>query len=178
MEKIKITKEQEEALKSYKIFKEGEKELEYFIAKKHEWKDCFKSLKDFTPLEFSVLLHGWYEVEYPFKAGDWVYDNFNKCYRKLITRGCNPYGDRECPIEVAIKNVNGYIEKIEEPWKIMLLGLGRSKPEFKLGDIYATKSGNVIQIVQIIDNKYAINNFENGVVIHFYPVESRIEVKK
>jgi len=80
MEKIKITVEQEKALSSYvKLFETLDNTpFKNFIEKDSPFKGMYNVLNGFTPEQFSLLLCGWYEIEKPFKVGDWVVNKANK----------------------------------------------------------------------------------------------------
>ena len=162
MERIRITREQEEALKDFQKYGTGFKN---FVERDFNYTDIFAPLNDFTPEQFALLLCGWYEVEQSFKVGDWVKLINSEDYSKVM----NEHFD----------NSWGWYEKVTEPWKIMLLELGRDKPEFKVGDCCITRSTGTYTYT--CRDKGGIAHFEglfkNDSVKYFYPVESRIEVK-
>ncbi|WP_163526647.1 hypothetical protein [Halobacillus ihumii] len=68
-DKLVITKEQSGALD---LFNSYDLLFIDFINPETEWVGAFKSLNNFTPEQFALLLCGWYTVEEPFKVGDWV----------------------------------------------------------------------------------------------------------
>ena len=184
MGKVKITDVQKETLERYLGWIQSERrrgeeltELEYFIENHEDWVDDFKPLKYFSVNDFSLILNGFYEVEQPFKVGDWVRGNLSKDYAKIK----KIYNDNfEIEYTVKFEGVSrglypesefiNKFEKVTEPYKIMLLNLRRRKPEFATDDgkHYTIKTGqHVIECIQL---------FEEGLVEYFYPVESRIEV--
>ena len=168
VEKIKITKEQEEVLKRYKVYNNG---LAAFLSNDGWLEDTFLELKTFTPEQFALLLCGWYEVERTFKVGDWVYDKGLGLYRKITEESF--MSDRYVIIN-AVRNTPDTFEKIEEPWEIMLLELGRDNPNFKTEDIIITNS-EVYKADWLTDEEI-IELFDKGLVEGFHSFESRIEV--
>jgi len=179
MEKIKITREQEEALESYKIFIRELKtdSIQYFIDNFEYWQTEFKPLQTFTPEQFLKLLCGWYEVEQPFKVGDWVYNKLTRKYRRLTSKSIKEVMNHdEVAKDYVLENMERY-EKIEELWKIMLLELGRDKPEFKEGDRYITVEDYSRAVTHDDSKNYALETAKENRIKYFYPVESRIEVK-
>lgn len=182
MEKIKITVEQEKALSSYvKLFETLDTTpLKNFIEKASPFKGMYNILNGFTPEQFSLLLCGWYEVEKPFKVGDWVYDSLSGNYAKIV----NLHDGYIKFLITTNFNTNywvssDYIEKVTEPCKIMLLELGREKPELRMGDMYIDNKGFnwMINSEEFLE-KHALPDFESGRVKIFFPVEKGIEVKR
>ena len=174
MEKIKITEEQEKALK---YWKDNQEEFNSFIKGRESYIRSYKPLNDFTPEQFALLLCGWYEVEQPFKVGDWVYNKANDLYQKVSSKCMSDFlENNEISISFVLTNTI-FLEKVTEPWKIMLLELGRDKPEFKVGDKYTT-SKRGFHTVDTSNCRMHEDRFNRGEVTHFYPVESRIEVKR
>ena len=178
MEKIVITEEEKVALADYVLSQEKMKlnVIDHFIENKKRdnrpFVSLYKPLNRFTPEQFALLLCDWYEVEQPFKVGDWVYNKLVKGYRKIVIETLT--NDKEVNLEYVLKFTERY-EKVIEPWKIMLLELGRAKPEFKIGDRYVVNCGHNYTITDDTQLKYAYEKASK--IKYFYPVESRIEVK-
>ena len=173
VEKIKITREQEGEFKKYLRLECSTSDIESYISdygtvlQKH-----YPNLYKVKPEQFALLLCGWYEVEEPFKVGDWVYDKGLGLYRKVAEESF--MSDRYVFVN-AVRNTPDTFEKIEESWKIMLLELGRDKPEFNPNDIIIT--GSEVYKADWLTDKDIINLYEKGVVKAFHAYENRIEVK-
>ena len=176
MEKVKITPEQEEALKDYKT---RGFDFDMYLRARYTWTNSYKPLKDFKENEFALLLVGHYEIKQEFKVGDWVLSEMNN-YMKVV----NVYHNGE--ISVVNDHGAGTVKhgskftKIEDKIEIALLELGRIKPEFKIGD----KITNVNFINKTCKNSETFMNEgkdlmeDKGVgTLFIYPVESRLEVK-
>lgn len=189
MEKVKITREQEEAYKlmlgranydAYRVLSDfisvGDKQ---FVCKEYE------PLLSLTTEELSHVLNRWYEVELPFKVGDW--------YKYTSPKGKEEYLQIEEIVteeerdRVRIEFTDGdwlsdgelleFTEKVTESWKIMLLELGRETPEFKAGDKYSTKIGEHITVAEYEEaSDFHIRKFVEDDVYRFYPVENSIEI--
>lgn len=173
MEKVKITREQEKALETW-IRSINNNNLEGFINSKlrGKWKDSLKPLNSITPEQFSHMLNGWYEVEEPFEVGDWVYEHRTGKYHKVVaewkgvSRTVSAKTANKSPVDV---------KKITEQWEIMLLELGRGKPEFHENDVLVTKKSTFS--VKGLSEKQVIGWFDDNLVTAFYPAEHRIEVE-
>lgn len=178
MEKVKITREQKEALVQINL-DYGRNAFSNFMGGWRETDPNYKVFKDFTPEQFMKLTCDWYEVEGVFQVGDWVCDTeleLNKCIFYKIDRIDDEHtiftnGEWE-----STNNVNDYFEKVTEPWKIMLLELGREKPEFKVNDVYIMSCGTPCRIKNERGFITIKNDLEAGRVIGFHSMESRIEV--
>ena len=182
MEKIVITEEEKVALADYVLSQEKMKlnVIDHFIENKKRdnrpFVSLYKPLNRFTPEQFALLLCDWYEIEQPFKVGDWVKWTHKKEteYLKIKGKEHNSFIFSDDSTS-SISNSLIYIEKVTEPWKIMLLELGRDKPEFKIGDKYEAHLPRTIKIDE--HKKSAEAQALEGNIKYFYPVESRIEVK-
>ena len=170
MEKVKITKEQEAAL----VFYKAGHDFSDFVLGKVNFEGRSRVLEHFTDIEFSLLLHNWYEVEQPFKVGDWVYDKGLEEYRK-IGNGNYIFGKYNTVSVRVVWNEPDEFEKVTEPWKIMLLELGREKPEFHKNDVIVTES-EVYEAEYLTDEEIIVL-FEKDLVRAFHAAEHRIEVK-
>lgn len=74
-EKVKLTKEQAEALKVFNEFNNGNNyKLEYFFAHRNDFTDIYKPLKEIEIDKMARLLYqpNSYEIEEEYKVGDWV----------------------------------------------------------------------------------------------------------
>ena len=177
MEKLKITREQEEALKDFKKYGTGFKN---FVERDFNYTNIFAPLNDFTPEQFALLLCGWYEVEQPFKVGDWVFNPNHFSYAKIKKIQKNVidyrYTNENYDMEATPDSFNKKFEKVTEPWKIMLLELGRDKPEFEIEDIVMSEEGFIANF-NGHEGSLGIKWAKENRIKYFYPVESRIEVK-
>ena len=173
MEKIKITKEQEEALE---YFKGDDCSFVDFLYCRddYDYEDSYYPLKVFTPIEFSLLLNGWFEVEEPLKHGDWVLHKSTGQYFK-VAEWHN--GRLDTLSVVDANNLATTLEKVTEPWKIMLLNEGREKPELKHKDVILLKNGLAIYFNECNNHDSFIEILKSGKAEKFFPVERGIEVK-
>lgn len=175
MEKVKITKEQEEALL---LFMDNEKDSDIFYILNVElgnWSSCYKSLNKFSIESFSYLLNGWYEVEQPFKVGDWLYDGM---YYVKIEKFLGEHVLFKGEDWDFINNLDDCYKKVDEPWKIRLLELDREKPELKIGDVYVDIYGVACLIEdQSFLESTVSDEFETNLVAKIFPHEVGIEVK-
>ena len=180
MDKIKITAEVEKAFKEYTSVweeKTANEIFKSFILERNSgayYTTIFKPLNGISEQDFFFMLHGWYEVEKPkpkFEVGDWVYDTDLKRYRKVTKEALSSV--EFVPLVGA--NSLPYFEKVTEEWKIVLLELGREKPELKVGDKFTTIRGDLwaINYTNITSLDCSKIKFK-----YFYPVESRIEFKQ
>lgn len=181
MNKVKITVQQENVLKEFNdIWKDKTVNERYEIflqARKMIFEsDALKPLTEIDSKDFFFMLHGWYEVETPkFKVGDWVFGSIdeyeNKDYYKVTPKV--ELDDRKLCLSYAINHQECF-EKVTEEWKIVLLELGREKPELKVGDKFTT-----IQDIPIsITTRNVGIGFDGTKIKYFYPIESRIEIKQ
>jgi hypothetical protein len=74
MEKVKLTPTQVEALEKWKGMANRKQILIAFTGegKQYGWLDELECLKSLSFEEMALALCDWYEVEEPFKVGDWV----------------------------------------------------------------------------------------------------------
>lgn len=173
MEKLKITKEEELALIDFKrtIDSKGANPLEYrqkYRLVLPKW----QKINRFGLDELSLLLHGWYEVEQHFKVGDWAYEKQTDKYLNVIQE----YTGKDRTVSVSrINDFSDKVEKVTEPWKIMLLELGRDKPEFNPNDIIVTNSE--LYKADWLTDKEIIELYNEDLLEEFHAYENRIEVK-
>lgn len=176
MEKVKITIEQEVALNEWKDC--GFSFINFAESTgRGEWHDDFKPLNDVTISDFSLMLNGWYEVEEFFKVGDWVIWGLNDAmeYLKITKITSMGYGFHDDSVGSTRESKKYKMEKIEEPWKIMLLDLGREKPEFVRGDSYLTET--TYRVINNVNNSMHTNAFVNNEVIEFFPKSDGIKIQ-
>lgn len=180
MNKVKITVNQENVLKEFNdIWKDktANERYEVFLqARKMTFEsDALKPLTEINEQDFFFMLHGWYEVEQPklkFEVGDWVYGKVSVIERYYKITEIAVLDSRK----ICLSYVNDFqesFEKVTEDWKIILLELGREKPELKIGDKFITMRGDLwaVHDPNIVDcSKIKFK--------YFYPVESRIEFKQ
>ena len=178
MEKVKITVEQEKVLKKYKNEVLEENWLSGYVKYRHRWLDTrIACLGELSFNDFSLILHGWYEVEQPvkFEVGDWGLwtHKTSSEYLKIakIEFGEVHFTDKSV---VLLKDMNKF-EKVTEQWKITLLNLGREKPEFNKNDIIVTESE--VYEAEYLSDEEIIVLFEKDLVRAFHAAEHRIEVK-
>jgi hypothetical protein len=145
MEKVKLTPEQAEAIKTFCKTYNQQYWLEIFKNNKQipDWEhEEMRVLTELSDEEFALAVCGWYEIEEPFKVGDWVkivYDN-KTVYGQIDTLAFDDVianfsdGERRrvhysevermTPEEIAA-------EKERRKWS----SIGREVKEFRVGDI-------------------------------------------
>ena len=178
MEKIVISVEEEKAFKEFvnRWAKKTPNEIfkGFIFDKKHGdyITGTLKPLNKISEQDFFFILHGWYEVEQPkFKVGDWVYGIVYEKSRYYKITEESELDERR--LSVFYANDHQYhFDKVTEEWKIVLLELGREKPELKKGD----------KIINIRDVNIEISEerdrYDFRQIKYLYPVESRIEIKQ
>lgn len=189
MEKVKITNMQKETLERYLRWIRSENSigeesnaLEYFIENSEDWVDDFKPLKYFSVNDFSLILNGFYEIKQNLKAGDWFYNQEKGDYAKVavITHlGGISYRCSHTPMCAVVGNSEDFqdrFKKVTEPWKIMLLDLGREKPELKIGDVFIKNNGDPVLVSGGFVSEVIHEMFVTDAKL-FCPVESQIKVK-
>ena len=173
MNKLIISEDVERALET---FMDYDGDLEFFVQEKEYFSGGYEPLKQFTVEQFALLLCGWYEVEKPFKVGDWVYREISDSYEKIERIADNDYyvvGD----IGILIAR-NHEWKKVEDPWKIALLEAGRKKPEFVVGDIILMKSIYTWLFENAEDESERIFEMgREGKIERIYLVENAIDIK-
>lgn len=179
MEKIKITREQEDSLE---LLIDKNKNIhnlfEGLILCKERCisSDIIESLLDFSPEQFALLLCGWYEVEQPFEVGDWVEWTFkgNIEYLKITKVEDKKLHFTDESVGFLPESYK-HMKKFTEPWKIVLLESGRKKLEFHKDDIIVTESE--VYEAEYLSDEEIIVLFEKDLVRAFHAAEHRIEVK-
>lgn len=174
-EKVKLTREQAEALELYKA--NTGKDLgwvQYFVEYRHCFNYEYLPLKGFTFDEFARVLYlpDSYEVEEEYKVGDWVVNTANSRIAKV---------EKDAPDRVWVDDEKARYfmksalrhatpeeikaEKERRVWK----KIGREVGEFRDGDIAFTNKGSIWQSAQF--NK---ESYKHGELKGFYPAESFI----
>jgi hypothetical protein len=169
MEKIKITPEQESALKEFIHMTEklyNEKPFDRFIKERGRWEHQYKSMNEFTPEQFTLLLIDHYEVE-----EDWEYAR-SKLSNVIYTKK-----------ELEIRHLDhNYLEKAtkeeynEHENRKLFWSSGRSYGEFKLGDSFAHASDFYFIVENSEDVTTAKAYFDDGHIKHIYFIEDRKEI--
>jgi len=169
MNKLIISKDVERALET---FMDYDGDLDFFVQQKDDFIEGYEPLSRFTVEQMALLLCGWYEVEKPFKVGDWVYREISDSYEKIERVEGNYYyvvSERESLIAR-----NHEWKKVEEPWKIALLEAGREKPELKEGDIIKTEYSVYLYG---FDNEFIETVLRNSCMESIHLVENEINFK-
>jgi hypothetical protein len=167
--KIKITKQQEAALKEWTGYNRGDKgeKFEHFVNNRHTFDNVYKPLANFDVPEFALILSGHYEVVNDFHVGDWVKSKVSKVYYKVREHVGEDRG-------MFIGNINANyhdFEKVESPLEIKLLEGGRQRPTLMPGDVIQVEGGGVME-VYITRIEGSIHDHDD--VIAVYPAESRL----
>lgn len=167
--KIKITREQEAALKVWTGFKgnHSSEKFEHFINNRHTFKDMYEPLANLDVPDFALILAGHYEVIIEFKVGDWVKSKVSNHYYQVK----NHFGEDR---GMYIRNINDNpqdFEKVKNPIEIKLLEEGRQRPTLMPGDVIQVEGGGVME-VYIIRVESPIHDHDD--VIAVYPIESRL----
>lgn len=167
--KVRITREQEKALKEWTGFERNHvpENFEHFVNNRHTFKDMYKSLANFDVPDFALILAGHYEVIIEFEVGDWVRSKVSNNYYKVREHVGENRG-------MFIGNVNANprdFEKVKNPLEIKLLELGRQRPTIMPGDIIQVESGDVMEVyVTRVESK--VNDHDD--ISAIYPIESRL----
>ena len=181
MEKLVISKEQEEAFLKYTDSMPPSVHLKYFIDNHKEWCAEYGSLSNFTPQQFALLLCGWYKVKEPFKVGDWVKSNSTSKVARIDERGV--MDDRawvdDFEVNFFIDFRHATPEEIaQEKKRRFWAELGREVDEYKIGDIVA-KNGNVQEISGVLRDGWKIQTYSlpvyNDELTLICPVERRMD---
>lgn len=84
MEKVRLTKEQADAIERFKSEPKADLVKQHVLWK---WESVGKSLNDLTIDELIRALYIGYEVEPQLKVGDWIHDNITNRVAKIDERG-------------------------------------------------------------------------------------------
>ena len=188
MAEMKITKEQEKALK--RLLHEWEVPRREIIEKsiKGGWiSPNLSQLNDFTHEEIALLLCGWYEVEQPFKVGDWVVDEGLNRVGKL-----EHYNEDTFIVEWVTGTESYYKHKsllirhatpeeiAQEKERRRWAEFGRNPDEYGLGDIVKIKGSVGVQvIIDTINDGWelsgSVGTIYNDQITLVCPVEWRMD---
>ena len=201
MDKLKITKEQEKALRkineTYGI-EGGEqgnahKVINRFIESEN-WncKGNWGSFHDFTPEQFALLLCGWYTVEEEFKVGDWVYNETVGRYAPIDQRGVDDESvwvdDEEFNFFRKSQIRKATPEEIaQEQNRRKWAEIGRSVNEYRNGDIIESPDGVMGRVGDTYDEDIVAVDLEKTPIVHEFhakdlklicPVERRFDTNE
>jgi hypothetical protein len=194
MEKVKLTPTQVEALEKWKGMANRKQILIAFTGegKQYGWLDELECLKSLSFEEMALALCDWYEVEEPFKVGDWVkYTSFNGIVYGQIEK-INEFGSAEAqwsdgkgggiPLYGLMRMTDEEIaaEKERRRWA----AIGRGVGEYKTNDIvYHEKYGYGVYVHgQMIEpfNQEKFSGWrevKQGTLKLICPVENRFDKK-
>lgn len=158
MEKVKLTPEQAEAIEKWKGMANNKQILHAFIGngKEYGWLDELECLKSLSFEEMALALCGWYEIEEPYKVGDWLHvttPNFDFVAKVIGERDEYTEFDngerlssfefrKATPEEIAA-------EKERRKWA----AIGREVNEYRKGDIVTYKRYGHVDVVAFVDSQ-------------------------
>jgi transcription-repair coupling factor (superfamily II helicase) len=164
MERVKLTPAQVEALEKWKGMANRKQILIAFTGegKQYGWLDELECLKSLSFEEMALALCDWYEVEEPFKVGDWVkYQTFGGVYVYGKIEKINEFSSAEAqwsdgkgggiPLYGLMRMTDEEIaaEKERRKWS----AIGRKVGEYKRNDIICHKQHGFG--IYVGDNKMA-----------------------
>jgi hypothetical protein len=167
MEKIKITPEQESALKEFihmTVNEFNEKPFARFIREGGSWAHQYKPINEFTHEQFALLLIDHYDVEEDWKSWEYAKSTVSSV---VYTKE-----------KIKAFHTRFFLEKAtkEEYTEYLFNSYGRSYGEFKVGDTLAHCS----DFYFIVENSDSIADaeayFKDGHIKYIYFVENRKEI--
>lgn len=174
--KVKLTREQEKALKVYKATPDTEtgkylSDLEFFIEMRHTFTNEAECLKGFTIDEFARLLYqsDSYEVEEEYKVGDWAANPEGEIAeitevfdREVLFKGGADWWKFSELRQATPEEIKA--EKERRVWA----KIGREIGEFRDGDAGRSENG-----LHFSSNAAQLKSwYEKGLLGGFHPVES------
>lgn len=201
MEKVKLTPEQAEAIEKWKGMANNKQILHAFIGngKEYGWLDELECLKSLSFEEMALVLCDWYEIEEPYKVGDWLHvttPNFDFVAKVIGERDEYTEFDNGKKLS-AFEFRKATTEEIAtEKERRKWAAIGRRVGEFKKGDIVRVvdKGGSNLQVGEIGElgnrcgNAFKVNGRlktvnwvggeEGGNFELICPVEHRFDLKE
>jgi len=192
MEKVKLTPEQAEAIEKWKGMANNKQILHAFIGngKEYGWLDELECLKSLSFEEMALVLCGWYEIEEPYKVGDWLHvttPNFDFVAKVIGER--DEYtefdnGKKLSAFEFRKATTEEIaIEKERRKWA----AIGRKVNEYRKGDFVKVKGEEFYGIVerplgndryQVRDLHYSRSPYIDADILELIcPVEQRFDLE-
>jgi hypothetical protein len=166
MERVKLTPAQVEALEKWKGMANRKQILIAFTGegKQYGWLDELECLKSLSFEEMALALCDWYEIEEPFKVGDWVVfksgliskitktDISHRKEQLIQVDNIEPGEDADdeyIPVSHVVRKAIAEeiaAEKERRKWK----SIGREVNDYHKGDIVMVK--NYADVVEFVDS--------------------------
>jgi hypothetical protein len=194
MEKVKLTLEQAEAIKTFCKTYNQQYWLEIFKNNKQipDWEhEEMRILTELSDDEFALAVCGWYEIEEPYKVGDWLYVSTpnSDFVAKVVEEESEYVGfdngrllssfqfRKATPEEIAA-------EKERRKWA----AIGRKVNEYRKGDFVKVKGEEFYGVVerplgndryQVRDLHYSRSPYIDADILELIcPVEHRFDMKE